>query len=219
MTREFRFSKSPVRAIGDGEGEKLPKIEGYAAVYYDAADPSTEYWLWDDACERIMPGCFEDTIKSDEIVGLFNHEPDNLLGRNTANTLLLSTDAKGLKYTIDPPDTTIGRDVAKSLERGDLKGSSFAFETLSVTWKKEEQHPTKGPIFIRELVRVKLFDVGPVTYPAYSSTTAGIRSKEHATAAAIAERDSFKATLTRSLEDRAQVDRFLIQMDLDRLRA
>src|SRR5688572_16918348 len=58
---------------------------------------------------------------------LFNHDPNMLLGRAGAGTLRLSTDARGLRYEIDIPDTTVGRDVATSIARGDLAGSSFAF--------------------------------------------------------------------------------------------
>ena len=53
---------------------------------------------------------------------LFNHERGALLGRTCSGTLRLSEDGTGLRYEIDLPDTTVGRDVAALLERGDLTG-------------------------------------------------------------------------------------------------
>jgi hypothetical protein len=75
-----------------------------------------------------------------------------------------------LRYEIDPPDTTAGRDIVESIKRGDVDGSSFGFMPKSQTWRKE------GKILVRELNDVDLFDVSPVTFPAYNSTSVHVRS-------------------------------------------
>lgn len=152
---------------------KAPVIEGYAAVFYSLADPGSEYQLWDDFYERIMPGAFNRALQEKhDARGLYNHNRDHLLGRISAGTLRLSVDSKGLKYEIDAPDTQVGRDVVTSLERGDLDGSSFAFIPKRTLWIEE------GDKLIRQIEDLDLFDVGPVTYPAYESTTSNVRSAE-----------------------------------------
>jgi len=161
-------SKVNFRAGNDGAGKT---ITGYAAVYYDGT-PGTEFRLWDGAVERIMHGAFDESLTNgDDVMALFNHERNNILGRSTSGTLKLTSDKIGLKYEIKPGDTSISRDVIEHITRGDLKGSSFAFDITEELW-------TAGKEFdIREVRSVKLLDVGPVTFPAYEATTSNVRDK------------------------------------------
>lgn len=166
----------------DAAADALPDIVGLAAVYYNSADPAgTQYQLWDNYFERIMPGAFDRAVKEDDVRALQNHDPRLLLGRSSAGTLSLEVTDEGLRYTITPPNTQAGRDTVTSLERGDLDGSSFAFNITAggVEWSEERVKTVDGhevTIFVRNIKAVELFDVGPVTYPAYSGTSAGTRS-------------------------------------------
>ena len=106
--------------------------------------------------------------------GLFNHDPNLLLGRTSAGTMKLSVDSRGLVYDISAADTTAAKDVLKHLQRGDLTGSSFSFipgvENVTSMMRDGRR------IQVIEVKSVKgLFDVGPVTFPAYSTTTAAAR--------------------------------------------
>lgn len=173
-----------------------PVIVGYAAVYHRAADPGTEFVLYEDLTdgfkfvERIAPGAFDRAARDDDVRALFNHDADYVLGRRAAGTLRLSADEKGLRYEIDPPDTTTARDLMESLRRGDISGSSFAF---NIRAEKIEKSPK---LWVRTLTDVELFDVGPVTYPAYKGTEAGVRSEDSpAVAAVLAERAQADADL------------------------
>jgi uncharacterized protein len=169
-----RVGIAPKVATREG---KTDVIQGYGAVYYDPADEGSEYRLWSDMAERIRPGAFDRAVREDDVRGLFNHESSEILGRTTNNTLVLSVDSKGLRYEITPPDTQAGRDAVTLLRRGDVDGSSFQFEPLRVTW--EEQKRADGSmVYIRWLEDVKLYDVGPVTFPAYQSATSGVRSED-----------------------------------------
>ncbi|NIP69360.1 MAG: HK97 family phage prohead protease, partial [Planctomycetales bacterium] len=103
--------------------------------------------------------------ESDDVRGLFNHDPSQLLGRTSSNTMRLSVDQRGLRYDIDVPDTRIGNDVVESIKRGDLSGSSFAFTVDTVEWQERDG------MHIREIRGVHLYDTGPVTYPAYEATS------------------------------------------------
>lgn len=168
-SRSLPLAQAELRIEGDDDGKK---IAGYASVFYDGT-PNTQYALWDDTDERIMPGAFDEALSNpDDVRGLFNHDPNQILGRTAAGTLALRVDDKGLFYEIDPGDTTAGRDVVEMLKRGDVDGSSFAFRVLDEEFRKEDGK------YIREITKVKLFDVGPVTYPAYAASTSGYRKEE-----------------------------------------
>lgn len=177
--RDLPLGRSQMRA--EPRGEKKV-ITGYAAVFYREGDKGTEYELFPGLVERIMPGAFDAALREDDVRGLANHKPELLLGRRRAGdasaTMRLSVDDVGLKYEIDVPDTEAGRSTYESVRRGDLDGSSFAFDT-SVDWGAKRGSVTWREVdgtTIREIGSLTLYDVGPVTFPAYSGATAGIRS-------------------------------------------
>lgn len=168
---ERRYSPGQsVEIIERGEGQ-LPKITGYAAVFYRADEPGTEFRIYDDVAERIGPDAFTDTLKTADVRGAFNHDMNQILGRSSAGTLRLSVDARGLKYEIDPPNTQAGRDAVELLRRGDVNGSSFAFVPRSTTYERAKDGAV---VLVRN--KVDLIDVGPVSFPAYTGTEAGVRS-------------------------------------------
>lgn len=149
--------------------DKPARIEGYAALYYDESDPQgTQYRLSEDYYERLMPGVFDDAIRNNDVRCLFNHDPSHVLGRSKSGTLTLSVDSRGLLYSCSCPDTTIGRDVGTMIERGDVSGSSFGFEAVDVQYREQDG------IWYREILKVRLYDVSPVTFPAYEGTTTEI---------------------------------------------
>ena len=149
------------------------KIVGYAAVFYRADDPGTQYELYSGHVERIQPGAFKRAIEqADDVRGLFNHEPSQILGRTKSGTMRLSEDETGLRYEIDVPDTQVGRDVVTSIERGDVTGSSFAFAVS----EGGSEIRKDGQVTVREISGVTLYDSGPVSFPAYDATTTGLRA-------------------------------------------
>lgn len=171
MITEYRASQLEIRVDESDSDDTIGTISGYAATFYDPANEDTEFELWDDFVERIEPGSFDEAIRNDDVRGAFNHDESKILGRTKSNTLRLSVDKVGLRYEIDLPDTSDARDLAVSLRRGDIDGSSFAFRVT-------DEHTEKADdVWIRWIRGVKLFDVGPVSFPAYKATTAGIRSQ------------------------------------------
>jgi HK97 family phage prohead protease len=160
-----------VRAIAPADGETgPPKIAGYAAVFNTRSE-----LLGGSFYEEIAPGAFDDVLGLD-VRGLFNHDPNYLLGRTASGTLRLSVDARGLAYEIDPPDSQTVRDlVLAPLTRGDMSGSSFTFRIADggESWREE------GGVVIRTITRIaELRDVGPVAFPAYPDAKAAQRSLE-----------------------------------------
>lgn len=157
----------------DGESRK---ITGHAAVFNQDADIGG--WF----TERIAPGAFDQTIREDDIRALWNHNPDIVLGRNKAGTLALSEDDRGLAVDIDPP-ASAAREV-ESVERGDVSQMSIGMFVMDDEWHKE------NGVRHRTIKRAQLFDVSPVTFPAYTGTDVQVRSAAEVAAEIPNEQDS-----------------------------
>lgn len=161
-----------------------PKIGGYAAVYYRDGEEATEYRLWDDetgvGIERIMAGAFDGALsRGDDVRALFNHDANMVLGRVAAGTLRLSADDHGLAYEIDAAETRVAGDVLSHVERGDVTGSSFSFTIPPGGERWRDEIGADGrTVSIREVLTAIIYDVGPVTFPAYSATVAAKRYRE-----------------------------------------
>jgi HK97 family phage prohead protease len=177
MTIERRFTKIEKSDVKCRAEEDQPRqINGYGAVFYDGT-PETEYRLWDDMVERIDSGAFDEVINDNDARGLFNHNTSAVLGRTSAGTMRLVKDERGLSYEIDMPNTTTGSDVFESISRGDITGSSFAFVPNAIEWSSEKRD--NKTIEVRTVKGVEaLYDVGPVTFPAYEAATTSARDKE-----------------------------------------
>jgi Escherichia/Staphylococcus phage prohead protease len=149
----------------------MPMLNGHAAVFNsETVIAEGSPWAFR---EVIAPGAFADAIASSDVRGLFNHDANYVLGRTRSGTLRLSEDRQGLAYEIDPPDTVVGRDMVTLIQRGDIDGSSFAFTVApdGDAW----QHPGGGKLPLRTISRVsELFDVSPVTYPAYPTASVAV---------------------------------------------
>lgn len=169
MNIETRMKFEPVKVEARAEGEPA-KIMGRAAVYYDGR-AETQYELAPNVVERILPGAFDAAVARDDVRVLFNHDPNMILGRTTAGTARLSVDGSGLNYEVDPGDTTVSRDVQTYLKRGEVSGSSFRFVVTDERWVKE------NGVRVRQIQGVRLMDVGPVTFPAYTATTSSARGE------------------------------------------
>jgi HK97 family phage prohead protease len=157
-------------------------LVGYGAVFWDREDRAgTQYALYPGMVERIMPGAFDEAIgNKDDARGLFNHDSSAVLGRTASGTMVLSVDSVGLRYEIELADKQLTRDLVTDIERGDITGSSFAFNIRAggVKWVEEEQED--GMVLdVREIHSVRLFDTGPVTYPAYTGTSVGTRDQKN----------------------------------------
>jgi len=102
------------------------------------------------------------------------------VGRTTADTLRLYSDAHGLGFEVDTPATERGRELVLAVERRDVTQCSFRF--VVAPEDREWVYPDDMDLPLRTVKRVsELWDVCLVTYPAYSATTAGVRSIEGVT--------------------------------------
>lgn len=132
-----------------------------------------------DFIERIDPGAFGLVAERRgrksplETRALFNHDPNHLLGRYP-DTLRMRVDEKGLRYEILPPESR--RDIVELIRRGDIRGSSFSF----VVGAGDEEWTMEEGRSVRTIKRIKaLYDVGPVTYPAYPETHVAVAQRSY----------------------------------------
>lgn len=138
-------------------------ITGYAAVFGATA----EIWDW---TEEVAPGAF-DAVLEDDVRALFNHDPNFVLGRRKSGTLRLEQDDRGLRMEVDAPEAQWARDLVESIKRGDISGQSFSFIVDTDSWRKKDGK------FHRTILKLgALFDVGPVTFPAYEQTDVSARA-------------------------------------------
>jgi len=173
--RDISFEDAPEAelVVEERAGGKTV-ITGYAAVY-----DRLSLELPGNFRERIMPGAFDKVLArqrgKQDVVAVFNHDNNIVLGRTSSGTLELSSDAKGLRYEVTPPATR--SDIVELIARRDVRGSSFAFTvgTGGDAWSSDEKGSIRS---VREVSG--LFDVGPVVNPAYpdSSVQAALRSYE-----------------------------------------
>lgn len=158
MERRALVAAPELRASDSGK-----TIAGYAALFNSTAD------IGDTFREVIAPGAFTETLKGD-VRALIDHDSGRVIGRTKAGTLRLNEDDKGLAVEIDLPDTSDGRDLAISLERGDISGMSFGFRVSHDEWDETSDPPT------RTIHKVDLFEVSAVAFPAYEDTELALRS-------------------------------------------
>lgn len=161
----------------EAEGKPASRnIGGKAIVFYDPNNQGTAY-RWDafdwKVEERIMPGAL-DGAEMGDVVALFNHDHNQLLGRTTAGTLQLTRSLSGLDYAITLGDSPAAATVWDALSRGELNGSSFAFTVREDAWIENP----KEKVVVREIRKLDtIYDVGPVVWPAYAGTSAQTRSR------------------------------------------
>ena len=141
-------------------------MRGYAAVFDQLSEDLGGFR------ERIRRGAFAKSLEEGgmDIRALWNHDPLYVLGRRGTETLEVGEDERGLAVAIRPPDTTWARDAVESIRRGDVDQMSFAFQVVREDW----QMLPLGPV--RELIEVRLYEVSPVTFPAYPQTEIGVRA-------------------------------------------
>jgi HK97 family phage prohead protease len=165
---ERRGLTEPVEVREEADGVR---VVGYAALYN-----SRSVILPGGFQEIIRPGAFDRSLENPEtdVVALWNHDENFLLGRQSSGTLKLWADERGLMYSVLMPSSRA--DVLEAVRRGDAKGSSFAF-TVERDGEEYERSEDGGPP-LRYISKVKgLYDVSVVVHPAYPETTAAVRQR------------------------------------------
>lgn len=174
------------------EDDAFPLLRIERRCCEERADGPEESWLvgyaarfgvnslkMDDFYERIDPSAFNIVTERRgrksplETRALFNHDPNHVLGR-FPSTLRMKVDEHGLRYEIKMPESR--RDLIESIERGDIRGSSFSFIVSpgGEEWSVEEGRSIRTVKSIASLI-----DVGPVTFPAYPDASVSVARRSY----------------------------------------
>lgn len=125
--------------------------------------------------EQLAPGAFTKTFREQAgaIQVLFNHGMDMLVGdKPLGRHTILREDDLGAYAEVPLSDTSYNADLEQLLRDQALRGQSFKFSVVKETWDKEDTDLPE-----RTIQEVRLYEFGPVTFPAYQATSAGIRSR------------------------------------------
>jgi HK97 family phage prohead protease len=200
MLIERRYATGVELRAEPTEEAGAPHIRGTVAVYNRW---SPVYKVWGEGFrERIAPSFFTKVLEAD-VRGLFNHDPNFVLGR-TPKTLRIWSDDEGLHMDATPPETGVVRDlVVAPMQRGDVTGASFSFaldydsDEPADLWEVGEDG-----VLQRTLLRASaLYDVGPVTFPFYEQPA--LEAKSAAGAQSSYERWQAQRAATAEHEARA----------------
>jgi HK97 family phage prohead protease len=153
-------------------------LRGYAASFNTLSKDLGGYR------ERIAPGAFSSSLDAgDDVVALFNHSANVILGRRSAKTLSVGEDERGLAFSVQlDPQISAHRDIYASVQRGDVNECSFAFQIPDGGDDWDEAKDERGQRFARRTIkRCKLLDVSVVTNPAYGNgaTSVSARSADY----------------------------------------
>lgn len=155
-----------VRAEDDGN-----TLVGYAAVFNKWAEIDS----WEGRFrERLAPGAFKKTLaeRGKQVKVLFNHGMDPSIGdKPLGKPSVMEEDGRGLKVEVPLDDTSYNADIKALLRSGALDGMSFRMTVVKDEWDKMDSDLPE-----RTIQEVRLYEFGPVTFPAYSATKAGVRA-------------------------------------------
>ena len=163
-----------LKVTRDATSGKPMKVSGYAIVFNSESESFGTDCSGRDMREIIDPdACTECLAGAPDIRLLADHDSGKVLGRTSAGTLRLKRDEFGVWMEADLPDTSTGRDLATSMERGDIDGMSFGFwpDYDMVDYITDDLKVTQ---VIKRILKIN--EVSIVAFPAYPATTASVRS-------------------------------------------
>jgi HK97 family phage prohead protease len=170
--KEQRTLKLNIRALtpsSDDTGQKKV-IQGYALEFNTLSDDLGGFR------ETLAPNCLANCDLSD-VRCLFNHDPNQILGR-TGRNLELTVDDKGLAYSCELPDRGYADDLFQNIQDGLVNQCSFTFYTPNDGSGEVWSQDGNG-MYLRTVKAIsEIDDVSPVSIPAYRQTevTAAQRS-------------------------------------------
>jgi HK97 family phage prohead protease len=144
------------------EGES-PVIRGHAAIFNS---PANVAGMFD---EQFLPGAFTDSVRSGNIIMLWQHDPSNVLGSTASGTLKVSEDERGLAIECTPPRSAIRE--LEAIQRGDVRGMSLLFRNPVAKW---ERRSTGLPL--RTISKADVVEVSATAIPIYRDTDISVRS-------------------------------------------
>lgn len=151
--------------------DKQVYVEGMGIVY----NSKTE--IYPGIFESILPGAFSESLSTFRTVKSFiNHKPSEILSTTRSEPALEILDGDNfLEFSAPIPPTTYGNDLIVNLKRGNIKGASFSF---SISENGDHYKKLPDGSLHRTITEATIYEVGPVTNPAYEQTEVSLRNKE-----------------------------------------
>ncbi|MFF4417492.1 HK97 family phage prohead protease [Streptosporangium sp. NPDC001559] len=177
-----------VRAEGDDTDDGLT-LHGYAAVFGQATRIDSWEGMFD---ESIRKGAFRKSIRERTPVLQFDHGHHPLIGSIPIGAIHdLREDDQGLAVSARLSDNWLVEPVRQAIAEGSIDGMSFRFTVIREEWRdvngklvREDElgrllwdPGERGPLQ-RELIELRVAELGPVVFPAYAGTSVGVRARE-----------------------------------------
>ncbi|MGW3808848.1 HK97 family phage prohead protease [Micromonospora sp. NPDC005113] len=144
-------------------------LEGYAAVF----DTPTRIDSWEGTFDEVVArGAFKRTLNARRPVLQFDHGQDARTGSVPIGAIdELREDDRGLYVRARLFDNPVVEPIRQAIAGGAIDGMSFRFRVNDDRWQRRD-----GDVELRTIREVELYELGPVVFPAYESTTVGVRS-------------------------------------------
>jgi HK97 family phage prohead protease len=180
----------PVRAADDEAAGDGRTLTGYGAVF----GAETEIDSWEGRfVEYIRKGAFKKSLRERTPVMQFDHGRHPLIGSIPIGRIEdIREDDHGLYTEATLSDNWLIQPIRDAIAEGSVTGMSFRFEVVREQWyddsgKRLTPQEAAERLWMsgrdaaplrRELIELKLREVGPVVFPAYDQTTVGVRAAD-----------------------------------------
>lgn len=177
-------------ALERADDEDGLTLAGYAAVF----NARTTIDSWEGLFEEeVAPGAFKKSLRERTPLMQFDHGHHPMVGSLPIGQIkTLREDAEGLYVEARLHDNWMVEPVRDAIASGAIDGMSFRFSVVQEKWSDRA-----GMLPLRTLKEVKLFEVGPVVWPAYEQTSVGVRARE--IAAAFTSDPAFRNEIARAV--------------------
>lgn len=190
IVREGLLRSVPFELVraDDDEGADGLTLTGYAAVFGQATRIDSWEGLFD---ESIRKGAFRKSIRERTPVLQFDHGRHPLVGSIPIGAIReLREDDKGLYVSARLSDNWLVEPVRDAIRDGAVDGMSFRFSVVREEWRDKDDKLIKpdelgkllwdpgdrGPLK-RELIELRVPELGPVVFPAYAGTSVDVRAR------------------------------------------
>lgn len=178
LIRMTRLDAAQFELRGDEQDGRT--MVGYPIVF----NRWTEINGWEGQfLERVHPGAVSKTLREnrDQVKVLFNHGMDPSIGEKPlGRATVMEADDTGVYVEVPLARTSYNEDIAELLRSGVLDGMSFRFSVVKEDWNDTPERSNLNPDGLpeRTIRELRLYELGPVTFPAYSATSVGVRSRQ-----------------------------------------
>ena len=162
----------PVKLETRKAGDNGQRTIAGSILYNEESHVMRDIW-GDEFVEELAAGCFDESIKTRQVVGLWSHDIAQVLGNTKAGTLRLDSGEDRLAFELDLPDTHAGNDAWTSISRQDVDGVSFGMRVVKDKWSLQ------GDVYKRTILDAELYEISPVAFAAYPANEVSCRSLEN----------------------------------------